>query len=94
MYLAKQGIRKLINIIKHCHVLILNYEEANALLGKKKEKMNKLLKALQKRVPIVVITQGKKGAQVYNGIFKYNMHPGPQKIVETTGAGDSSPSRH
>jgi len=88
-YLAKQGIKKLNGIIKHCHVLILNYEEANLILGKKREKMDTLLKKLQKKVTIIVITQGKKGAQVYNGIFKYRMYTGAQKIVETTGAGDA-----
>ncbi|MBD3303983.1 carbohydrate kinase family protein [Candidatus Woesearchaeota archaeon] len=88
-YVAKKGFNKLKKIIDACHLLVLNKEEAKAISGRKSDDVDVLLKKLQERVPLVVITDGKKGAYAYNGIEKYTLKVGPQKIVEATGTGDS-----
>ncbi|MBI4918637.1 carbohydrate kinase family protein [archaeon] len=87
-YLAKQGLNKLMLFIKDCDLLVLNKEEAQLLIGTKKE-LKQLLKQLQKYAKIVVITDGKKGATAYNGINFYSSKPNNVKIIETTGAGDA-----
>ncbi|MBW2973753.1 carbohydrate kinase family protein [Candidatus Woesearchaeota archaeon] len=88
LYVAKMGLKKLNKIISACHLLVLNKEEAKAIT-KSTSNVDVLLKKLQKHVPLVVITEGKKGAHAYNGINKYTLRISKQKIVETTGAGDS-----
>lgn len=88
-YLAKKGFKRLKKIIDACHLLVLNKEEAQAISGSKRNNIAVLLKKLQEYVPLVVITDGKKGAYAYNGIDKYTLKVGPQKIVEATGTGDS-----
>jgi len=70
-YLAKQGIDYLKKIIDATSILILNKEEAQYLLKIRTKKITKLLKELQKYVPIVVITDGERGAFSYNGIRLY-----------------------
>jgi ribokinase len=87
-YVAKMGFKKLKKIITACNLLVLNKEEAQAIAHSKKD-VDFLLKKLQAHVPLVVITDGKKGAYAYNGIDKYTLKVGPQKIVEATGTGDS-----
>ncbi|MBW3018537.1 carbohydrate kinase family protein [Candidatus Woesearchaeota archaeon] len=87
-YLAKQGLKRLNKIISACNLLVLNMEEAKAIT-KSNKPVDALLKNLQAKIPLVVITDGKKGAYAYNGIDKYTLKIGKQKIVETTGAGDS-----
>jgi ribokinase len=85
LYTAKEGVRKLRPILDAAKILVLNKEEAQALSGKKKGYLEKL----QKIVPLVVVTDGNKGAVAYNGIKKYSLKIPKQKIIETTGAGDS-----
>lgn len=87
-YVARMGFKKLKKIIDACHLLVLNKEEAQAIAHSKKD-IDFLLKKLQRHVPLVVITDGKRGAFAYNGIEKYTLKVGPQKIVEATGTGDS-----
>ena len=89
LYVAKMGLKKLNKIISACHLLVLNREEAKAITKSRTSNVDILLKKLQKYVPLVVITEGKKGAHAYNGINKYTLRISKQKIVETTGAGDS-----
>jgi len=89
MYVAKKGFKKLKKIIDACHLLVLNKKEAKAISGSKSSDIDVLLKKLQKHVPLVVITEGKKGAYACNGIEKYTLRIGKQNVVETTGAGDS-----
>jgi len=85
LYTAKEGIRKLRPILDAAKILILNKEEAQALSGKKEGYLEKL----QTLVPLVVVTDGNKGAIAYNGITKYKLIMPKQKVIETTGAGDS-----
>lgn len=89
LYVAKKGFKKLSKILDACHLLVLNKEEAQEVAKSKSNNVDVLLKKLQAIVPLVVITDGKKGAFAYNGIEKYTLRVGRQKVVETTGAGDS-----
>ncbi|MBW3002356.1 carbohydrate kinase family protein [Candidatus Woesearchaeota archaeon] len=88
LYLAKLGLKQLNKIISACNLLVLNMEEAKAITRSSKP-VDDLLKQLQQKIPLVIITNGKKGAYAYNGINKYTLRIGKQKVVETTGAGDS-----
>ncbi len=87
-YLCMKGIKHLMPVLRYCDLLILNKEEAQYLL-KTKANIPELLKNLQKIIPIVVITNGPKGAVVYNGIEMLKLIPKKIKVVETTGAGDA-----
>jgi len=86
-YLARKGLKKLKTIVDGCTILLLNKEEAQLL--SKKQKINQMLKTLQKYAKIVVITDGAKGAYAYDKNTKYTLHPRKTKTKETTGAGDA-----
>ncbi len=88
MYVAKMGVKALKPIIEDCDLLIMNKEEAQALLKCNCE-CKELLAGLQKHAKIVVITDGPKTAHAYNGIQHFQLQPPNVKIIETTGAGDS-----
>lgn len=88
MYLARQGVKALGPIIEDCDVLVLNKEEAQALLGVN-DKCVEMLPALQRYAKIAVITDGPKTAHAYNGIQHFAIEPPDVKVVETTGAGDA-----
>jgi ribokinase len=87
-YLAEQGVHALKPIIDGCDLLVLNREEAQAVLGTNKRCVE-MLPELQKRAKIAVITDGPKTAHAYNGIRHYAIEPPDIKVVETTGAGDA-----
>jgi len=88
LYLAEKGEDFLHPVLDACSLLILNKEEARALTGINAG-VKTLLKELQETVPLVVITDGPKGAHAYNGISIYSMVPQQIKVVDTTGAGDA-----
>jgi len=88
LYLAEKGMRFLKPVMDACTILILNKEEAQALTGIKASTKT-LLKKLQKNIPIVVVTDGPRGATAYNGTQYHSIVPENVKIVDTTGAGDS-----
>ncbi len=88
MYLAQQGIKKLKPIVQDCDLLVLNREEAQALLGVQ-QRCVEMLPELQKYAKIAVITDGPKTAHAYNGFLHYQIEPPHIKVVETTGAGDA-----
>ncbi len=80
---------KIKSLIKAIDILILNYEEAQELVGEGSISscLNKLKTLVSK---IVIITDGAHGAYAYDGIKEYFTHSvKPSKIVDTTGAGDS-----
>lgn len=87
-YVAKQGIAKLKPVLSATNILILNKEEARALTNIRKE-IPGLLKHLQEHVPIVVITNGAKGAHAYNGIAMHAIKPKDVPVTDPTGAGDA-----
>jgi sugar/nucleoside kinase (ribokinase family) len=88
LYLAEQGKKFLNPVLDACTILILNKEEAQAVTRMKVE-IKKLLKELQKEIPLVVITDGPRGAWAYNGIKIYSIKPTDVPVIEPTGAGDS-----
>ncbi len=87
-FLAEQGIKKLKNILKRVSVLVLNKEEAGLLVGEKDyaSQFHDLAKA---GPTTIAITDGAKGAYVFNDGCIYYGKPRRVKIVETTGAGDA-----
>ncbi|MBW2976761.1 carbohydrate kinase family protein [Candidatus Woesearchaeota archaeon] len=87
-YLAKKGPSYLGSILKKVDILILNKEEASALVGK--GSIKNLMKKLHKLGPdIVAITDGKKGVYVFHDNCIYCGKTHKVRVVETTGAGDA-----
>lgn len=92
LYLAKKGISYLKPIIRNTEILVFNFEEAQALLGKHNDNIYHMLYLLKKLGPkIVIITDGKNGAMCLDTIEKhfYSIKPLKVRIHETTGAGDA-----
>ncbi|MFA5126449.1 MAG: carbohydrate kinase family protein [Patescibacteria group bacterium] len=89
------GLARLKPYLEKTYVLLLNRDEALELLsrgGKKKinNNINWLLKNLHKSgQKITVITDGAKGAHVYDGQQVYFRPATRKKTVNTTGAGDA-----
>ena len=75
-------------MLRNLDVLVLNKEEALALLNKNAG-IPALLKQLSALVRIPVITDGKNGAFATDGTLLYSLKPRSIKVVETTGAGDA-----
>ena len=88
MYIAKKGVAALRPLLQDCDLLIMNKEEASALLNSLPD-VNYMLKNLQQLAKIVVITDGPVGAYATDGLWNYTIRPRPIKVIETTGAGDS-----
>ncbi|PIN79226.1 carbohydrate kinase family protein [Candidatus Woesearchaeota archaeon CG_4_10_14_0_2_um_filter_33_10] len=87
-YLAKKGIDYLKKILTRTSILILNNEEALLLVGKNNVKT--MLKELYKLGPeIIIITDGKKAINAYDGKNIYVLIPNKIRVVESTGAGDA-----
>jgi len=87
-YLAEKGPRFLKKILQLTDVLILNKEEAGLIV--EKFNMDEILSELRKLGPkIVVVTDGKKGCFVSDGINVYTCLPPKVKIMDCTGAGDA-----
>lgn len=93
------GISKLKKNLALTEVLLVNRDEAAELISsaensknlkKKLKDIKFLLKFLKDYQPkIVVITQGRKGAWLYDGRKFYFHRASPDQPVETTGAGDA-----
>ncbi len=86
-YLAEKGIDYSKEILKRTEIFVLNKEEAASMT--KKEKIEDMLKTLQKLAKTVIITDGKNGTKAYDGKYLYTLAPNNIKILETTGAGDA-----
>lgn len=87
----KAGAKALAPVLKVTEVLLVNLEEAHALLGEKNgQPLERLIKMLWKHGPaIVVITDGARGAYAFDGGDIIHTPARPVRPVETTGAGDS-----
>ncbi len=86
------GAQKLKEIYKHTHALFVNREEAEHILGTKKNDIVPLFNGLHKLGPkIIVITDGPDGAYASDGANRYFMppYPDPKPPVSRTGAGDA-----
>jgi ribokinase len=89
----KLGVEKLEGIYNRSEVFFCNVEEAKKILGILEDvKIQDLLKEMTKIGPkIIVITDGPKGAYVYDGTEMWFMptYPDPKPPFERTGAGDA-----
>lgn len=86
-YLATQGYPFLKKLLSNTQLLILNREEAGYIV--KTNETPEQLKLLQEFVPLVIVTDGKNGADAYNGEYWYHGNTHKSKVVECTGAGDA-----
>ncbi|MEK6939196.1 MAG: carbohydrate kinase family protein [Nanoarchaeota archaeon] len=91
LYLAQKGKKHLAALLKNTTILVLNKEEAQALLKTSSNDFQFLLKELQKCGPnVVIVTNGRRGlyALQKNSMYSLTKTP-PVKIVHTAGAGDA-----
>lgn len=88
----KLGIPKLREIYTRTEVFFCNVEEAKRLLNIEEKSIGRLLKLMHDEGPKnVVITDGPRGAYVYDGKEMWFMppYPDPKPPYERTGAGDA-----
>lgn len=90
----KLGAEKIKEVYENAYVFFCNVEEARIILGKEfaKNEVIKLLEAIAALGPkIVVITDGRNGAYLYDNSDAYFMppYPDPKAPYERTGAGDA-----
>ncbi len=90
----KWGFKKLRKYIKDTEVFIVNRDEALELvISQKKDKVQNNIKFLFKHLDVgqklTVITDGHKGAYLYDGDKVYFRAALKKKGINTTGAGDS-----
>lgn len=89
-YQIKLGLAKLTPLITKTHLLFVNREEAQRILGLKENDVAILIAAFhQLGVKTMVLTDGSAGAYASDGktIWHLNIFPGP--VVERTGCGDA-----
>ncbi|HLD78969.1 MAG TPA: carbohydrate kinase family protein [Candidatus Nanoarchaeia archaeon] len=91
LYLAQKGKKQLSTILQNTQVLVLNKEEAQAVLKSHSNDFQFLLTELQKSGPkIVIVTNGRKGLYAVQKNMMYSLTKTPEvKIVHTAGAGDA-----
>ncbi|MEX0910172.1 MAG: carbohydrate kinase family protein [Candidatus Paceibacterota bacterium] len=88
----KLGLDKLKFLYEKAELFFCNKEEAQKILQNKSDDIKTLLQAMHQTGPkISVITDGAKGAYVYDGTDCWHMpiYPDPKPPVDRTGAGDS-----
>jgi len=91
-YQMKFGATALAGIYKRANVFTCNKEESQRILGIKEEDIKKLLLGIHNLGPkIVAITDGKRGAYLYNDDKMWFMpiYPDPKPPINRTGAGDA-----
>ena len=89
----KLGAKTLESIYRNTHVLFVNREEAQKILGINDPNPKLLFAGLHKLGPkIILITDGPDGSYVSDGENQYSMpiYPDPAPPFERTGAGDAS----
>jgi sugar/nucleoside kinase (ribokinase family) len=88
----KLGAKKLKEIYRRTHVLFVNREEAELILGTKRDDIKFLMRGLRALGPkIVVVTDGPLGAYASDDGSCYFMppYPDPRPPISRTGAGDA-----
>ncbi len=86
------GYEVLKKIYEHTHIFFCNKTEAQKITESSETNIPTLLRNLHERGPsIVVITDGKNGAYVYDGHTTWHgpIYPDPKEPVDRTGAGDA-----
>jgi ribokinase len=90
LYVAKKGKKYLKSVLSATTILVLNKEEAQALLNNDSNSLPTLIKALHKLGPKkIVITNGNKKFYASDGQKIYSMIGPRVKRVHTAGAGDA-----
>ena len=84
--LSSFGLKKLNQIIKRTHFLFLNKKEVELLTKMNIEDGIRFIRGLG--VPIIVVTMGKEGANVYTPEEIIKSSAESVKALDTTGAGD------
>lgn len=89
IYQAREGISKLKSVLNCLDLLVFNKEECLAMT--REEKVQNAILKLKKIVPgIIIVTDGGRGAFLYDGRKAFIGSPKKNvKIKETTGAGDA-----
>ncbi len=88
----KLGVEKLKELYERTEVICINKQEAERILGGKRESIKELLDDMRALGPkIVLITDGRNGACATDGerYLKVPMYPDRKDPVERTGAGDA-----
>jgi ribokinase len=88
----KMGVEKLKRLYMRSDVFVCNVEEAQKIVGTSDRDVKKLLVVMAALGPkILLITDGPKGAYLYDGVTAYFMPPYPDTKApyERTGAGDA-----
>ncbi len=90
LYLAQKGKKYLEPILKATKILVLNLEEAQAVLKTSSADIELLLTGLYQASPrIVIITNGEKRLHALFNRTIYSLQPPKVKVVHTAGAGDA-----
>ncbi len=90
MLQLEAGVMKLSPLLRVTKILFVNELEARELTRGKKYEIKEMLTDIRRLGPeIVVITEGKKGANLYDGKKFYHIEVYPAQEVEVTGAGDA-----
>lgn len=92
-YQIRMGREFLADLYKQTEVVAVNKEEAELILGVGETGIKELLKKLRDIGPkIVLITDGQRGAYVYDGteMLQVPMYPDPRPPINRTGAGDAT----
>ncbi len=91
----KMGKTKLAKLYAHSEVVACNKEEAERILEREPDDIKNLLRDMRALGPkIALITDGPKGAYVYDGeqMLHTPMYPDPKPPIDRTGAGDATTS--
>jgi ribokinase len=89
-YLAKKGIAYLGSVLNKTNILILNKEEALALLKTKSKNIKTVLLNLHKLGPNkIIITNGAKRIYAYYHGIIYSLTPPNVEVIHTAGSGDA-----
>ncbi len=90
LYLAKKRKKYLTPILKATTILVLNLEEAQAVLNTSSTKIDFLLQELHRLGPsMVIITNGEKPLHALFNRTMYSLQPPKVKVAHTAGAGDA-----
>jgi sugar/nucleoside kinase (ribokinase family) len=85
--LSSYGLDALEKILKRTDILFLNQKEVTILSGMSCHEG--AIKLVETGVPMVVVTMGNKGAILYTANGQLHYPANKQKVLDTTGAGDS-----